>query len=435
MILPRFRTPLFVAVLAAGLMAAFPALPAAAGTGEGIAFIGEHQMPDGGFAEPGRTGGADATTAWCIMALRAGGVDPRGIKQGGRSPVDFLATQSGNWRSVTDYERTLLAAAAAGEDPRSFGGVDLLAKVQSYQKPGGNIGDAINSNAFGILSYKAAGLAIPPGAVDWHVKNQNGDGGWGNNPGAASNPDMTAASVMALRAAGVSPDEPSIRSALGYLRSIQNGDGGFSFQPGSSDVSATAWCVQAIVAAGQDPAGAGWSKNGNTPYGFVASMQAPDGRFYWMEGADKNPVWTTAYAVCALAGKPFPVGATGPGGPPAGQGGEANRDTAGDQPSPLPGGSIEGTAPGGEETKDEGVTAQAEDGPLESGDAAAAQEGKEDEIPTASRAEAAGGTRGDESRAGTSFLAWLIPPLVAVPLLALGGWRLYRRYNYRQRYK
>jgi hypothetical protein len=161
------------------------ARPAVAGTGEGLGYIEKNQAPDGGFAEPGRTAGADATTAWCIMALRAGGADPNAMKQGGRSPLDFLATQAGNWRSVTDYERTLLAVAAAGKNTRSFGGVDLLARVQSYQRAGGNIGDAINSNAFGILSYRAAGAAIPPGAVEWHVRNQNGDGGWGIAPRTA----------------------------------------------------------------------------------------------------------------------------------------------------------------------------------------------------------------------------------------------------------
>jgi hypothetical protein len=430
MILSRFKALALVTVLAVGLLTAFPSMTAVAGTGEGIAFIEQHQMSDGGFTEPGRSSGADATTAWCIMALRATGADPHQVRQGGRSPVDFLEAQSGNWRSVTDYERTLLAAAAAGEDLRSFGGIDLIAKVQSYQKAGGNIGDAINSNAFGILSYEAAGLAVPSGAVDWHRRNQNGDGGWGNNPGAASNPDMTAASVMALRAAGVDRGDPSILSAFSYLRSIQNNDGGFSFQPGSSDVSSTAWCVQAIVSAGQDPAGGQWSKNGNTPYSFVASMQAADGRFYWMEGTDKNPVWTTAYAVCALSRKPYPIGISYSSSPGGQQGDESGADV-GIEPAPLaPGGSSQEEVPAaGEETPDEVSVAQGEESPQEGEDTFKAETDDEKEDTAVSRAEAAGESRGSESPTGTSFLVWFIPLLVAVPLLSLGGWRLYRRYS------
>jgi hypothetical protein len=430
MILSRHNaasTAAFVAILVACLLAAIPSQAAVAGTGEGIAFMKQHQMPDGGFTEPGRSAGADATTAWCVMALRAAGIDPNSVRVNGNSPLDFLARQSSSWRSVTDYERTLLAAAAAGEDLRSFGGVDLVAKVQSYQRSGGNIGDAINSNAFGIFAYKAAGLAVPPGAVDWHVRNQNGDGGWGNSPGAASNPDMTAASIMALRAGGVSIADASVQSALGYLRSIQNDDGGFSFEPGSSDVSATAWCVQAIVAAGQDPAGADWARSGHTPRGFVASMQASDGRFYWMEGTDKNPVWTTAYAVCALAGKPYPIGITYSG-TPSGQGGGGSEDAVGGGPAPG-GPSQEGEAPGDGGEEMEGQETQGGESPQEPDAMAAAEEENKDEASAASTARAAGDNGADGSTGGTSFLVWLIPLLVAVPLLSLGGWRLYRRYN------
>jgi len=329
------RKALTMAVAVAMCLALFTVpFPARAGTGEALAYIRARQAPDGGFSEPGRGGnGQDATTAWCIMALSAAGVDPSSVRSQGRSPLDFLATQSANWRSVTDYERTLLAVVAGGGNPYDFAGLDLVAKVKSFQRPGGNIGDAVNSNAFGILAYKAAGVGIPPGAVQWQKAAQNRDGGWGNSPGAASNPDMTAASIMALRAAGVDPGDPCIASALFYLRSIQNGDGGFAFQSASSDVSATAWCVQALVAAGQDPAGTAWSKNGNTPWSFILSMQAPDGHFVWMQGRDVNPLWTTAYAVCALARKPYPVAvfrgsgnASGQGtvaAPQAGSGGDA----------------------------------------------------------------------------------------------------------------
>ena len=424
----KLKATAAVIFLSLCLLAALPGIPAAAGTGEGIGFIKENQMLDGGFAEPGRSAGADATTAWCIMALKAGGTDPRQVKNGGRSPVDFLASQAGNWRSVTDYERTLLAAAAAGEDPRSFAGIDLVAKVQSYQRAGGNIGDAINSNAFGILSYKAAGVTVPPGAVDWQVRNQNGDGGWGNNPGGASNPDMTAASVMALRAAGVSEGDPSIQSAFAYLHSIQNGDGGFSFEPGSSDVSSTAWCVQAIVAASQDPAGAAWSKNGNTPLSFVASMQVSDGRFYWMEGADKNPVWTTAYAVCALARKPYPVGVSYSASP-----GERGSGTdTGSEPAPPAQVDTEQQEEGASEAEEEKQEDPGEgeaDEAQGSGNEAIDEAKEEEEAGAGSKAEASRERGGDEPSQGTSFLVWLIPVVVAVPLFGLGGWRLYVRYR------
>ncbi len=273
-----------------------------------LSYLESRQVEDGGFAEPGRsTRGSDSTTAWCVMALCAAGRNPHEVRKGGLSPLDFLASQSGNWRSATDYQRTLLAAAAAGENLRDFGGVDLVERVKSFQRGDGRIGDAVNSNAFGIMAYVAAGIPVPPGAVSWHRSVQNPDGGWGVSPGMVSNPDMTAASIMALRAAGVSPSDESIRRAISYLRSAQNPDGGFSHAGGASDTASTAWCAQAIAAVGEDPGGTAWSKGGKTPLGFIASMQAPDGHFRWRAGSDQNPVWTTAYAICALARKPFPI--------------------------------------------------------------------------------------------------------------------------------
>ena len=404
---------------------------AAAGTSEAASYIRSNQMDDGGFAEPGRgPGGADTTTAWSVMGLSAAGIDPNNVKKNGKSPLDFLAGQSSNWRSVTDYERTLLAVAAAGGNVRSFGGVDLVAEVQSYQRSGGNIGDAVNSNAFGMLAYRAAGMAVPSGAVQWHLSAQNPDGGWGNNPGGASNPDMTGASIMALRAAGASADDAAIQAALGYLHSIQNADGGFSFQPGKSDAAATAWCVQGIVAAGQDPDGAEWSKNGNTPYDLVASMQASDGHFYWMEGADKNPVWTTAYALCALEGKPFPIGITYTE-PPAEQGGSGGEQPPQDeQPSPSPdeNAAVQGEQ-GGEAEAAEEEDAGAEEESDDAGDGEA-EKSEEDDRESARAAEdkSDAKTGGGGSTEGTSMLWWLLPLLLALPLLGLGGWYIYRRY-------
>ncbi len=384
--------------------------PARAGTGEALAYIRGRQTPDGGFCEPGRGDtGQDVTTAWCVMALAAAGMDPASVRSQGRSPLDFLATQSANWRSVTDYERTLLAVVAGGGNPYDFGGVDLVARVRSFQRSGGNIGDAVNSNAFGMLAYKAAGIPVPSGAVQWHKMAQNGDGGWGNNPGGASNPDMTAASIMALRAAGVDAGDPSIASALSYLRSIQNADGGFAFQSSSSDVSATAWCVQALVAAGQDPAGPAWSKGGNTPWSFILSMQAPDGHFVWMQGRDVNPLWTTAYAVCALARKPYPVAVYR-----AGTGSSVGGVTA--APSTGGSGASNGGSVGGE-TGAETMEAAAGEG---QGDAA--EEGAPGEDGTGEEAEGLSAEEDADSSGGENPAAWAVPLAALAFLGAFFSW-------------
>ncbi|MDY6796919.1 MAG: prenyltransferase/squalene oxidase repeat-containing protein [Actinomycetota bacterium] len=415
----------------AGIAAVFLlAAPLSAGAAQGVSYIRDHQSGDGGFAEPGAgTSGSDATTAWSLMALSTAGVNPRDVRKNGKSPVDFLSTQSGNWKSVTDYERTLLAVTAAEANPRSFGGVDLVARVQSYERSGGRIGDAINSNAFGVLAYVSAGVGVPPGAVQWQKDVQNADGGWGNDPGGASNPDMTAASVMALRAAGVGAEDASIKRAFDYLRSVQNDDGGFSFQPGASDVAATSWCVMAIVACGQDPGGGGWSKGGNTPRAFLVSMQAPDGHFYWVAGRDMNPVWTTSYAVCALAGKPFPVKIASA--PPEDQPDDAGEEQPAEDQDP---GKVadETDTSQVEEVAEEEVSGDTEtQGEEESGREPVEEELEKEpeEALSLGKRDSGARTGGDEDDTGGSgFPWWLIPILAAPILLGLGGWLLSRRY-------
>lgn len=397
-----------------------------AGIDEGVAYMLANQGADGGFREPGKgEGGQDATTAWCVMALAAAGIDVRGVRKGGKSPLDFLATQSGNWRSVTDYERTLLAVAAAGEDPRFFGGLDLLDRVRSFQGAGGNIGDAVNSNAFGILAYRAAGEHVPEGAVTWHRRVQNPDGGWGISPGAASNPDMTAASIMALRAAGVEAGDPAITSALSYLRSIQNQDGGFSIQPGASDTAATSWCAQAILAVGQDPEGGAWSKGGNTPLSFVRSMQAPDGGFSWMQGRSMNPVWTTSYAVCALARKPFPVGVFQPPRPSAGGGGQ----------DMVPGGGEEnGAGKEGKETSSE-TNMDPEDASGREGEEAGDErgDGTDESAGEAEVREERDMAAGKDESAGKKG-GFPLAPVIAVAAVLLSGIAIWALHRFRHRW-
>ena len=414
---PRRLLAFLAAALALALVLV-GALPAGAGHSEGVSYLLAHQAGDGGFYEAGRqAAGQDSVTAWCVMALRAAGVDPGSVRSGGRSPLDFLATQSGNWRSVTDYERTLLAATAAGADPRSFGGVDLVGKVLSFQGPKGNIGDAVNSNAFGILALRSAGMQPPGGAVAWQQSVQNADGGWGNSPGAASNPDMTAASVMALRSAGVPAGDPSIAAALGYLHSIQAPDGGFSFQAGSSDVSATAWCVQAIISVGQDPGGAEWSLGGATPRGYLLSMQEADGHFTWTAGRDMNPVWTTAYAVCALAGKPYPVAVatSSSGGGEGGTPGESEAAAAGAGKTS----GQEQTAGGQEEAGAEQVQAAGETGQAEEGGTAVEAAGTR----------ALGERALSEEGGGSAWAWWLVGALAALAVLGCGSWAAWLRLS------
>ena len=58
--------------------------------------------------------------------------------------------------------------------------------------------------------------------------------------------------------------------------------------------------------AGQDPSGAEWTVDGNTPVSFLLSLQLPDGSFEWQPGLGAD-LLATAQAVPALLHSPYPV--------------------------------------------------------------------------------------------------------------------------------
>jgi energy-coupling factor transport system substrate-specific component len=58
--------------------------------GRAVRFIRSQQNSDGGFpSQPGADSNAQST-AWAIQGLIAAGVDPAGMRRGGRSPFDYL---------------------------------------------------------------------------------------------------------------------------------------------------------------------------------------------------------------------------------------------------------------------------------------------------------------------------------------------------------
>jgi prenyltransferase beta subunit len=95
--------------------------------------------------------------------------------------------------------------------------------------------------------------------------------------------------------------------AVGYLTRSQSRDGGFPQQyGGESNAQSTAWAVQGLIAAGRDPAGVR-RKASRSPLGYLQSLVAPGGSVRYSRTSAQTPVWVTAQALIALAGKTFPV--------------------------------------------------------------------------------------------------------------------------------
>lgn len=168
-------------------------------------------------------------------------------------------------------------------------------------------------NAWAILGTAALSEPVRAEAVQTLKNAIRPNGGWEWMNGFGTDSNSTALAVQALIAAGEPVNATEVISGIIYLKSSQNiTDAGFAYNPAGgwpgaedSDVSSTAYAIQTIIAAGQDPNGMAWAiANGTTPITYLLSLQQPDGSF--SNGNDNSEV-STRQAIPALLGRPLPI--------------------------------------------------------------------------------------------------------------------------------
>jgi hypothetical protein len=244
----------------------------------------------------------------------------------------------------------IMAAHAAGVDPRRFGGTgpahNLVARLLATSRTTGiDVGlfgsqdptfDGAFRQGLALAALSSAGVSVSKSAVAsgiaWLEKQQCSDGLWEAyrsdtatpcppaNPNTFAGPDTnsTSLAVQGLAAYG---DHPKHNKALGQLHLVQSTDGGFPLvaaggQP--SDPDSTALVIQAIVDEGEDPGSTTWAVSASTPYSALASFQlrcaAPsaDRGAFFFPGSSSPNVIATVQAVPAAAGKALPIATSNP---------------------------------------------------------------------------------------------------------------------------
>ena len=312
----RFRIVVLSIVLTI-LAAALPVL-AAANTDAALEYLKSQQNADGGFGSGFSPDSAVGSTADAMLAILSVGGDLAAFDQGGNTPLTYLAANAASVVTGGDLAKLIMAATAAGENPRRLGGVDSVAKLEAMIGADGKIGGATDTfvgHTLAVLALASAGRPIPAAAVDTikAAQQDSGSWAWDGSTETAGDTNTTAFAVQALIAAGEAADSDEIAAALAYYKEIHNDDGGWPYQNPSeygiaTDANSTAVVVQALVAAGQDPAGAEWtSGEGNTPLVALEALQNESGAFRWQDAVADDNLLATVQALPAVAGKAFPL--------------------------------------------------------------------------------------------------------------------------------
>ncbi|WP_435603409.1 prenyltransferase/squalene oxidase repeat-containing protein [Streptomyces sp. bgisy130] len=235
-------------------------------------------------------------------------------------PVAFLARRAA----------TALAAAAvlgAAAAPAAYAD-DAAPSASPKKLPDGLYGtkdpqyDGVWRQSLALLAQDTVGVRPAASGVRWLVGQQCADGAFTAFRAEPGKPcdaktmrdtNQTAAAVQALAALGGHGD--TVQKAVGWLKSVQNDDGGWSSMPGSaSDANSTSVVIGALAAAGEKPRSVTSKKGGKTPYDGLLTFQlgcdAKEGErgafTFQLKGAAPNADATAAAATGAL-GKGFVV--------------------------------------------------------------------------------------------------------------------------------
>lgn len=279
-------------------------LPMGAGAASPKGYLESAQNKDGGFAATKGQPSSPAMTGWAMLGLEAAGRNPLDVEKGGKSPVDYLRKHVKRVKTATDIERTILALVGAGEDPRDFGGRNLVDDLRKQRASDGSIKGQVNMTAFYVLAMDAAGASGKDlkKSVKWLRDAQNEDGGWGFRLQAPSDPDSTGAALQALGAANATGK--GTEAGVRWLRKAQAKNGGFGLATsGVVNSQSTAWAVQGMTAVGAG------GKPLNKALAYLRARRNSDGSYSYSSSSKQTPVWVTAQVLMAVNREPLPLSA------------------------------------------------------------------------------------------------------------------------------
>jgi hypothetical protein len=284
-----------------GLTGFVPGAAAYVAASDAVEWMRGQQQADGGYSD-----GFDpiGTSVRALIALGATGYDPDewGSPSLLQSMTVVSRTETADYAATSAAKAGKLAVGAAwtGQTITDFAGINLPISITAHFSPTtGGYGAGSGETVWAMLGLSAMGEPVPSTAVGYLYSLQNGDGGWAWNEWSTnSEVQHTATCVQALLAAGESVTSTEVIRALDFIAGSQNVDGGYPYQSsGTSDLGTTAHVIQTLLSSGKGTAGNWCSEIGCA---YLLSAQQPDGSF-----PAYSPLYATQEAIPALMHRPF----------------------------------------------------------------------------------------------------------------------------------
>jgi hypothetical protein len=281
-----------------------------------VQFLQREQHADGGFGNTAQS--SQAVTADVTYVLGLLGEDltsPGWTASSGKNPLDALQLLTiPDWVKADPGQagKVARAVAVAGGNPRSFGGLDLVSTIQGFYTPETGLYHQtfLYRHSLAVEGLLRSGAPVPQAAYDALLSSQGSDGGWfWSKGGAQSDVDTTGRVLQVLGRLGHIDAPTAYSKAAAFLQTQELADGGWNtgYTTDPANGNSTALAVGGLLAIGQDPQSAAYTKSAKGALENLLSFQETSGTdagaFVYIKEAGKQEsrIMATADALAVLA--------------------------------------------------------------------------------------------------------------------------------------
>jgi len=164
----KYRVMTLALTLMLIMVGAAPAL-ADVDTQAALDYLTTQQNADGGYGSGFSPESTVGSTADAVHAIVAAGGDLATFDQDGNTPLTYLADHAAAVDNAGDLAKMVMAVVAAGENPRTLGGVDSVARLEGMANGDGLFitqNDTFFSHILAVLALASVERPLPDGAAD-----------------------------------------------------------------------------------------------------------------------------------------------------------------------------------------------------------------------------------------------------------------------------